>query len=64
MYWIMTFLQEVKTELLKIEWPTWEEFVGSTVITLLLVLLFTLFIFGVDRSISYVITHYIFTYGV
>jgi len=60
----MTFLQEVKTELLKIEWPTWEEFVGSTVITLLLVLLFTLFIFGVDRSISYVITHYIFTYGV
>ncbi len=60
---IMMFLGQVKAELLKIEWPTWEDFVGSTIITLVLVLLFTVFIFGVDRSISYVVTHYIFTFG-
>jgi preprotein translocase subunit SecE len=55
------FLAQVRTELAKIEWPSLEEFVGSTIITLLLILFFTLYIGGVDRIIM-LGAKYVFSY--
>jgi len=38
------FLQEVKVELSKIVWPTREEFVGATIVALIVISAFTLFL--------------------
>jgi len=38
------FLQEVKIELSKIVWPTKEEFMGATIVALIVILAFTLFL--------------------
>jgi preprotein translocase subunit SecE len=59
---IATFLEQVKAELLKIEWPSFEEFIGSTIVTLVFVLFFALFIGAVDRAIAF-LAKYIFVYG-
>jgi preprotein translocase subunit SecE len=50
---VVDFFTQVRAELLKIEWPNFEEFVGSTIITLILVTIFTIFIFGVDQAIQW-----------
>jgi len=39
-----TFFKEVKVELSKIIWPTREEFIGATVVALIVILAFTLFL--------------------
>ncbi len=59
---VTDFLGQVKAELLKIEWPSFDDFVGSTIITMILVVFFTIFIFGVDQAIK-VLAKYIFTYS-
>jgi preprotein translocase subunit SecE len=41
---VKTFLKEVKVELSKIVWPTWNEFVGATIVALIVILAFTLFL--------------------
>lgn len=38
------FLQDVKVELSKIVWPTKEEFMGATVVALIVIFAFTLFL--------------------
>ena len=50
--WLFQFLGEVKSELSRVEWPTAQEFIGSTIITLFLILLFSLFFGLVDRAIA------------
>lgn len=59
---ITDFLGQVKAELLKIEWPSFDEFIGSTIITLVIVLFFSLFVGGVDRALAF-LAKQIFTYG-
>ena len=39
-----TFFKEVKVELSKIVWPTREEFIGATIVALIVILAFTLFL--------------------
>ena len=39
-----TFFKEVKVELSKIVWPTRDEFVGATIVALVVILAFTLFL--------------------
>ncbi len=41
---IGTFFKEVKVELSKIVWPTREEFIGATIVALIIILAFTLFL--------------------
>ncbi len=41
---IGTFFKEVKIELLKIVWPTKEEFIGATIVALIVITAFTLFL--------------------
>lgn len=56
---VVQFLKEVKIELSRVEWPKFDEFVGATIVTLVLVLLFTVFFFIVDGLIR-AILHQIF----
>ena len=56
---VVQFVNGVKSELSKVVWPKWDEFVGSTVVVLFLVALFALYLFGLDSAI-YWLTGYIF----
>jgi preprotein translocase SecE subunit len=56
------FLYEVKLELSRVEWPNFQEFVGSAFVTLIVVVVFALFLGIVDKFIS-ILAKYIFTYS-
>ncbi len=49
---IPAYIDEVITEMRKVNWPKRKELVSNTVITLLASLALALFIFGADRVIS------------
>lgn len=56
----LQFLKEVRIELSKVEWPKFNEWVGSTLVVLFLVCFFAAYLWVVDLSISK-LTKYIFT---
>ncbi|WP_078130436.1 preprotein translocase subunit SecE [Leptospira alexanderi] len=45
---VTTFIQECKAELEKVQWPTREEVVYSTVVVLVTVFFFSIFLFFAD----------------
>ncbi len=49
---IGTFFKEVKVELSKVVWPTREEFVGATIVALIVILAFTLFLCVVNYAFN------------
>ncbi len=51
----VTFLKEVNAELRKVTWPTKEELIGSTIVTIVVSLIMSLFIGVVDRVLTLVI---------
>lgn len=59
----MRFLSEVKLELARIEWPKFHEFVGATMVVLFVVVLFSIYLGTVDRTIT-VIAKQVFSRGV
>lgn len=44
----MQFLQEVRGELTKVVWPSFDEFLGSTIVVLFLVCVFAIYLGAVD----------------
>lgn len=42
------FLKEVRQELAKVIWPTWDELVGSTVIVLIIIAAFSIYLGATD----------------
>jgi preprotein translocase subunit SecE len=57
------FIKEVRSELSKVEWPRFNEFVGSTIVVLFLVCFFSIYLGLVDLGLSR-LAKYIFTlYG-
>lgn len=52
---IMQFLSEVRVELSRIEWPSRKEWIGATIITLILVIIAAIFLGTVDRFFSLMI---------
>lgn len=52
---IKKFLKEVNAELRKVTWPTKDELVGSTIVTIVVSLIVAIFIGIVDRVLSLVI---------
>jgi len=57
------FIKEVRGELSKVEWPNFNEFVGSTIVVLFLVCFFSIYLGLVDLGLSR-LAKYIFTlYG-
>jgi preprotein translocase subunit SecE len=51
------FLREVKIELKKVTWPTRKQTMGSTVVVVVLVMIFSLFLGSVDLSLSSLIRY-------
>ncbi len=56
------FLHEVKLELSRIEWPNAQEFIGSALVALIVVVVFAVFLGIVDKCIS-ILAKYIFIYS-
>jgi len=42
------FVREVRQELAKVIWPTWDELVGSTVIVLIIIAAFAVYLGAID----------------
>ena len=59
---IVTFLKEVRAEMARVEWPKTDEWLGATVVTLILVAFFTLYLGVVDRVIQWLIYTQIFSH--
>ncbi len=49
---IRKFLEEVRFEMKKVSWPTWEELRGSTYVVLSLSALLAVFLFVVDLILN------------
>jgi preprotein translocase subunit SecE len=49
---LSTYLQDVKTEMAKVSWPSKDELVESTTIVIILSLILAVFVFGVDQGLS------------
>jgi preprotein translocase subunit SecE len=60
---VIQFLNEVRLELNKVVWPKVDEWIGSTIIVLVLVLVFALYLKAVDTGFSELIKYVIKTYG-
>lgn len=52
---VSQFLKEVNIELSRVEWPSFQEFIGSTLVTLILVVFFTVYFFLVDTVLHNII---------
>lgn len=50
------FLKEVVAELRKVTWPTKDELIGSTIVTIVVSSIVAVFIGIVDRILTYVIS--------
>ncbi len=60
---IVQFFREVRLELAKVDWPNLQEFVGSTLVVLVLVCFFAVYLGIIDLGLSK-LAKYIFTlYG-
>ncbi|HEB41988.1 MAG TPA: preprotein translocase subunit SecE [Candidatus Dependentiae bacterium] len=49
---MMQFLQDVKIEMTKVVWPKFDEFIGSTIIVLVLVCAFAIYLGSIDFVFS------------
>jgi len=59
----MQFLREVRAELLKVVWPKFDEFQGSTIVVLLLVCAFAIYFFVIDLGLSQLAQYVLRLYG-
>ncbi len=55
------FLQDVKSEMKKVVWPSYQEFVGSTIIVLLLLVVFMIYLGLIDAALVR-LAKYVFKY--
>jgi len=51
------FLREVRTELRRVTWPSWRETWSTTLVAIMLVLAFALFLGAIDLGLSRLIHH-------
>ena len=49
---IFQFLKESRAELRKATWPSWEEVSRSTIVVFVTVILFTVFIYLLDKGVG------------
>jgi len=59
---VVQFFKEVRSEMGKVVWPSWNELVGSTIIVLVIVTAFALYLGAVDyllaKAASWVFTRF------
>lgn len=51
------FLRDTRAEMRRVSWPTANEVKNTTIITLVAVIFFSLYLFGVDRVWAFLIDH-------
>ena len=51
------FLRDTRSEMRRVSWPTAKEVKNTTIITLIAVVFFALYLFGVDRVWAFLIDH-------
>jgi preprotein translocase subunit SecE len=51
------FLRDTRAEMRRVSWPTANEVKNTTIITLIAVIFFAIYLFGVDRVWSFLIEH-------
>jgi len=51
------FLRDTRAEMRRVSWPTANEVKNTTIITLIAVIFFALYLFGVDRVWAFLIEH-------
>jgi len=49
---VTKFFNEVRIELLKVIWPSWDEFIGSTIIVLVVIAFFAVYLGVLDFGMS------------
>jgi len=52
---ISNYMQEMREELRKCAWPTWDELKGSTVVVSIAIALIGVFTYGVDTAFFYLV---------
>lgn len=57
------FLREVRVELSKVDWPGFQEFSGATVVVLVLVCCFAVYLGVIDLGLSKLFKYVFTTYG-
>jgi preprotein translocase subunit SecE len=60
---VLQFFQEVRLELSKVDWPSFQEFVGSTLVVLVLVCFFAVYLGIIDLGLSKLATYIFTVYG-
>ena len=60
---VLQFFQEVRLELSKVDWPSFQEFVGSTLVVLVLVCFFAVYLGIIDLGLSRLATYIFSIYG-
>jgi len=50
---LVTFLQEVVAELKRATWPSWNEVRGTTIVVIMTLFVFALYLFVVDLALGY-----------
>jgi preprotein translocase subunit SecE len=51
------FIRDTRAEMRRVSWPTANEVKNTTIITLIAVIFFAIYLFGVDRIWSFLIEH-------
>jgi preprotein translocase subunit SecE len=51
------FVRDTRAEMRRVSWPTMNEVKNTTIITLIAVIFFALYLFGVDRVWAFLIDH-------
>jgi preprotein translocase subunit SecE len=59
---VAQFLNEVRVELSRVTWPSFDEFVGSTIVALFVIAVFSIYVGTIDRAFAYAM-RFIFAYG-
>ncbi len=57
------FLKEVRFELSKVEWPSFQEFIGSTLVVLVIVALFVAYLGVIDLGFTQLARYVFRAYG-
>ncbi len=50
---LQAFVLDVKAEMAKVSWPTRDELKNSTIVVMIVMMAFSIFTFGIDRALSF-----------
>jgi preprotein translocase SecE subunit len=60
---VVQFVSEVRLELSRVIWPKFDEWVGSTVIVVFLMIVFAIYLFFVDKGLDVVMRYVLGLYS-